>query len=65
VCIGMAVGMGMVYPSGTNMVDFHIHRYGYGYYMVSTAKNFMGMDMRYPYPSLDGNMTCGTNFPNP
>jgi hypothetical protein len=41
------------------MVEFHIRGYGYGYYMVSTGNNFVGMDICYPYPSPDGHMTCG------
>jgi hypothetical protein len=41
------------------MVEFYIRGYGYGYYMVSTGNNFVGMDICYPYPSPDEHMTCG------
>jgi hypothetical protein len=42
------------------MVEFHIRRYGYGYYTVSTGNNFACMDICYPYLSPDGYMTCGS-----
>jgi predicted nuclease of predicted toxin-antitoxin system len=44
------------------MVEFVIHGYGYGYEYknVSAGKFFMGMDIQYPYPLLDGYLTCGT-----
>jgi hypothetical protein len=41
------------------MMEFHIRGYGYGYYTISTGNNFAGMDIYYPYPSIDGYMTCG------
>jgi hypothetical protein len=44
---------------GTNIVEFHICRYEYGYYTVSTGNNFAGMDICYPYPSPNGHMTYG------
>jgi hypothetical protein len=49
----------VIYPLGMDMVEFYIHGYEYGYYMVSTSNNFVGMDICYPYPSPDGHMTCG------
>jgi hypothetical protein len=50
----MAVGTVMGNPSGTDMVDFRIRGYGYGYYIVSRVINFAGMDICYPYPSPIG-----------
>jgi hypothetical protein len=48
---------------GTDMLEFHIHGYGYKYYIVSTSNNFMGIDICYPYSSFDGHMTCGPEHP--
>jgi hypothetical protein len=53
------------YPSGTDMVDFRICGYGYGYYIVSAVINFAGMDICYPYPSPVGHMTCGPRSYSP
>jgi hypothetical protein len=49
----------VIYPLGTDMVEFHIRGYGYGYYTVSTGNSFVGMDICYPYLLPDGHMTCG------
>jgi hypothetical protein len=55
----------VIYPSGTDMEDFRIRGYGYGYYIVSAGNNFAGMDIDYPYPSPVGHMTCGPRSYSP
>jgi hypothetical protein len=39
------------FRSGTGMVNFHIRRYEYESYIVSTVNNFAGTNIYYPYPS--------------